>query len=499
VRRQAAATPRRGSRSGFQAEHRGSRERVPDGPVEGETVSDENASTQEIEFAPTDGLTYNPNEKVYWDRGALQKEIDRTFELCHSCRMCFKFCQSFPTLFEAVDRLGGVRAIPEATTDRIVDECFQCKLCYTNCPYTEAEGHAFKLDFPRLMLRANAIRRRRHGIPLRERLLADPDRLGKLGTLVPALANWANAFRPNRILMEKVAGIHRDKLLPRFERPTFPAWFRERNGGMEGPAGGSRAVVLFSTCFVNWNRPAVGKAAFEVLSHNGCSVACPEVNCCGMPALDGGDVEFARRQAARNVDALLPYVERGYTIAVINPTCSLMMRQEYTELLRGADGGKRDESSRKVAAAVRDVSEFLYELRQAGEFKEDFLSTPGGPVAYHAPCHLRMQNIGFRGRDLMRRIPGVQPKLVAECCGHDGTWAMKREFFDLSLVNGRKAFEGMNETGAEVWTTDCPLAAVQFEQACGKKALHPLEVLARAYREDGFPERVKPGSPEAGS
>jgi Fe-S oxidoreductase len=216
-----------------------------------------------------------------------------------------------------------------------------------------------------------------------------------------------------------------------------------------------------------------------------------------MPALDGGDVDFARKQASRNVDVLLPFVERGYKIAVINPTCSLMMRQEYPELLKGSDGGRRDEAVSKVAAAVRDIGEFLNELRQAGEFKEDFRSTPGGPVAYHAPCHLRMQNVGFRGRDLMRRIPGVQPKLVAECCGHDGTWAMKKEYYHLAMGNGRKAFDGMNEADAEVWSTDCPLAAVQFEQACGKKALHPVEVLARAYREDGFAKRVEPAGPDA--
>lgn len=449
----------------------------------------------DIRFAPTDGLTYNPNDPKYWDPAALEKEILRTFELCHSCRMCFKFCQSFPTLFDAVDAAeGDVRRVSEGKREQVVDECFQCKLCYTQCPYTETEGHEFKLDFPRLMLRANAVRRRRTGIPLREKMLSDPDRLGKVGTLLPGLANWANRFRPNRILMETLGGIHRDKLLPSFESPTFPAWFRKQTGGAEETAEGEHRVVLFATCFVNWNRPAVGRAAYEVLVHNRCRVACPELNCCGMPALDGGDVEFAKKQARTNVLRLAPWVDRGYKIAVVNPTCSLMMRQEYRELLRGAGDSAVEEAAGKVAAATRDLGEFLFELRQAGAFREDFKSTPGGTVAYHAPCHLRMQNVGFRGRDLMRRIPGVKPQLVAECCGHDGTWAMKREFFDLALKNGQKAFDGMKEAQAELWTTDCPLAAVQFQQACGRQALHPVEVLARAYREDGFAQKV----PEAG-
>jgi glycerol-3-phosphate dehydrogenase subunit C len=447
---------------------------------------------KEIRYAPTDGLTYNPNEALYWDEAALEKEIVRAFDLCHGCRMCFKFCQSFPTLFKAVDEHGDVRRLPAAIRLQVVDECFQCKLCYTQCPYTVAEGHEFKLDFPRLLMRAKAVQRRRDGIPLRDKLLADPDRLGALGTLTPALANWANTLKPNRILMEKVGGIHRDKLLPTFESTTFETWFRQQTGGSDETASGTTPVVLFATCFVNYNRTSPGQAAFRVLQHNDCRIACPKTECCGMPSLDAGDIRTAQDKARRNVRALLPYVDRGYKVAVINPTCSLTMRQEYPELLNDPADPAMAEAAKKVAAATRDISEFLFELRQAGLFKEDFQSTPGGAVAYHAPCHLRMQNVGFRGRDLLRRIPGVKPKLVAECCGHDGTWAMKTENFEQSLKTGSKAFDGMREAQADVWSTDCPLAGVQFQQACGRQPLHPIEILDRAYRKDGFPTAVPP-------
>jgi len=440
----------------------------------------------EIRYHPTDGMTYNPNEELYWDRRALEKELVRSFELCHGCRMCFKYCQSFPTLFEAVDRYGDVRRIPREIRRRIVDECFQCKLCYTQCPYTDAEGHEFRLDFPRLMLRAKANRRREEGIPLRDRMLADPDRIGRLGARAPRLANWGHSVRLHRLLLEKVVGIHRAKRLPRFASPTFEQWFRRRHGTVETP-NGNHPVVLFGTCFVNYNRPELGQAAYRVLMHNGCKIACPSLRCCGMPALDAGDLGLARRKARRNVEALLPFVDRGFKIAVVNPTCSLMMRQEYPELLRQPATA---EAAVRVAAATVDLSEFLFELRKQGQFREDFRSAPGTAVAYHAPCHLRMQNIGFRGRDLMRRIPEVKPKLVAECCGHDGIWAMKKEYFELAMKNGEKAFQGMRDTGAELWTTDCPLAAIQFEQACGRVALHPVEVLDRAYRSDGFDVRL---------
>ncbi len=446
----------------------------------------------DIRYAPTEGLTYNPNEAKYWDRGALQPEIDRAFDLCNGCRMCFKFCQSFPTLFDAVDQAGDVRTLPRAKVDQVIDECFQCKLCYTQCPYTEAEGHEFKLDFPRLLMRANAIRRRERGIPVRERILADPDTLGRVGTFLPMLANTANRVHPHRVLMEKALGIHRDKLLPDFAGEPFPNWIRRELDGLIETADGHHKVVLFATCFVNWNKPKIGQAAFRVLRHNECRVASPDIRCCGMPALDGGDVARAQAAARDNVTALLPWVDQGYAIAVINPTCSLMLKEEYPELLASDARPDLRDGARRIAAATRDLGEYLFERRQAGEFKEDFKSTPNGPVAYHAPCHLRKQNVGFRGRDLMRRIPGVKPRLVAECCGHDGTWAMKKEYFALSLKNGQRAFDGMKDAEAEVWTTECPLAAVQFTQACGTEPLHPVEVLDRAYRADGFATPVPP-------
>ncbi|NWF99502.1 MAG: hypothetical protein HXY19_00945 [Thermoanaerobaculaceae bacterium] len=455
-------------------------------------MSEAGGERSTVAVQPTDGLTYNPSDPLYWDEAALQKELDRSFELCHSCRMCFKYCQSFPTLFAAVDRYGHVQAIPPAVARQVVDQCFQCKLCYTQCPYTDKEGHEFRLDFPRLLQRAKAVWRRRDGVPWRDRLLADPDRLGHIGCRTAALANWANRFRPNRLAMEAVAGIHRDKLLPNFAPTPFTRWCRESLGETLESGGGTHPVVLFATCFVTYNNPEVGKAALAVLQHNDCRVACPAVECCGMPALDAGDVALAQAKAKRNVTALLPWVERGFRVAVINPTCSLMMREEYPLLLDDPADRRLADAARRVAAAVRDLGEYLWELRSEGHFRTDFRSTPGGTVAYHAPCHLRMQNVGFRGRDLLRQIPGVKPRAVTECCGHDGTWAMKRENFPAALKNGEKAFAGMREANAEVWVTDCPLAAIQFQQACGVRALHPVEVLARAYREDGFANPLAP-------
>ncbi len=438
-----------------------------------------------VAFAPTDGLCYDPSDPRYFDRALLQKELTRAFALCASCRMCFKFCDSFAGLFRLLDeRLDGdVRRIGPEETDRVLSSCFQCKLCEVQCPYTPRDGHAFQLDFPKLVHRAVAVRARERGLTLRERFLGDPDRSGRLARASLGLANRMNRFAPQRALMEKALGIDRRKLLPGFAPESFEAWARKAGRSFE-PGG---EAVLFQTCFVQHNEPALGRDALAVLDAAGVDVRLGAgLVCCGMPAWEHGDLEGLRERARRDLAVLVPHFERGAKVLVVNPTCSMMLRREWPHLLEGAERGRAE----MVAASVMDPCELLWGIRDEPRAALAFKSAPG-TVAYHAPCHLRAQAIGFKGRDLMRRIPGTEIKAtVMECCGHNGTFAMKVEGFEASARLGKKAFEAMKESGAEVWATECPLAALQFEQHAGKRPLHPLTVLARALAQDGFPKRA---------
>ena len=441
-----------------------------------------------IKATPTAGLSYSPQDAHYHEPDKLRMEIERVFDICQGCRLCFNLCPSFPALFDAVDVYDGdVLKLSEAERGRVVELCYQCKLCYVKCPYTPDDGHEFQLDFPRLMQRARTQQVSKDGLRLRERLLGNPDLLGRLAGLAPWLVNLANRFGPNRWLMQWLLGIHRKKALPDFHGESFQAWFDKGAHGhkLDGEAG---KVFLFQTCFVNFNNPDIGKAAIDVFARNDLKVICDYRRCCGMPALDGGDLPRAQQMARANIAQLLPYVKEGYTVLAINPTCSMMMRKEYPELVGG-------EEAKLLAAAVMDPNEYLNVMRREGRFNADFKSTPKN-INYHVPCHLRAQNIGYRSRDMMRSIGGgTEVELVTECCGHDGTWAMKKEFFQLSLAAGSKAFDGMQAgmEGQTLTATDCPLAAIQFEQATGRRPLHPLQVLARAYREDGFEHPVGDG------
>jgi Fe-S oxidoreductase len=440
-----------------------------------------------VSFMPSDGLTYDPEEARYWDSGALQKEVTRAFEICHSCRMCFKYCDSFPILFGLLDNThdGDVHKITPAETGRVMDACFQCKLCEVQCPYTPRDGHEFQLDFPKLVHRYKAQQVKRKGVPFKARILADPDGTARLARLSLGMANVMNKVGPNRMLMQAALGIHKDKLLPDFASTTFERWAEQQGRIGTDPKGVE--AVLFPTCYVQNNEPQIGRDTLEVFDRNQIKTTCVKgLQCCGMPAWESGDLESLRKQAASNIRILKPFVAAGAKVVAINPTCAMMMRREYAELLPE----DQREDARKLAEAVRDPAELLWSIREEPRFNTEFKSTPDGAVAYHAPCHLRAQAVGFKGRDLLRKIPGVKPKLTMECCGHNGTYAMKVEGFDASKRIGKKAFDGMKAASAEVWATDCPLAALQFQQHAGKKPMHPMSVLARAYREDGFPARV---------
>ena len=444
------------------------------------------SSDKPISYNPTAGISYDPSESVYWDETALSGEITRIFEICHGCRMCFKYCDSFPLLFKFVDQYeGDVKKLNQKDIKAVMNDCFQCKLCEVQCPYTPRDGHEYRLDFPKLVHRYNAILNKKNGTSFRNRFLASVDFTGTLSRMSLGTANIMNRVSVHRYFMEKILGIHRKKLLPDFARKTFDSWAK-KNGHVK-TADENIEAVLFQTCYVQNNEPDIGKDTLEVLEKNGVKTACVSgLKCCGMPSWEHGDIETLKKNAKHNLKLLAPYVAKGAKILSINPTCGMMMRREYAELL---DPGDR-ELAKKIADATMDTGEFLWSIRNEERFNTDFKSSPGKTVSYHAPCHLRAQSVGFKGRDLLKKIPDVSPQFILECCGHDGTYAMKKESFEKSAKIGAKAFEGMKNSQSEVWATECPLAAIQFKQHAGVKPMHPMSILARAYRENGFPNKI---------
>jgi len=296
--------------------------------------------------------------------------------------------------------------------------------------------------------------------------------MGAIGSWTAPLANWANESKVHRQFMEGALGIHKDKMLPPFAWKTFAARYRS---SWKNPDGEPVAkIAFFSTCFVNYNAPGLGMDTLEVMARNKVEVAFAYEQCCGMPAWHNGDMDNAIAAARKNVATLSRHITAGRTIVATNPTCSQMIRVEYPRLLG-------TEEAKAVAAKTTDPTEFLAALATQGKLNREF-KTGAGKVAYHMPCHLRAQNVGYKTRDVLALLPNTTVEVIESCSGHDGTWAMKKENFEASLKWGGRAFREITNTEPDVTCSDCPLAAIQIQQGIGRRPLNPIEILAKSYR-----------------
>lgn len=430
--------------------------------------------------------TYDPFDPAYWDEADLRQEMDRVFDLCHGCRLCFKFCTAFPTLFELIDRDPDQQShsLTPADQDQVVSECFNCKLCgELNCPYTPGK-HEWALDFPRLMLRADAVRQREHGGTTRQRVtdqvLGRTDLVGRVLSATAPVANKAIATPGSvpRKVMEKVTGIASQRVLAPYARQRFSTWFKRRARLRFEKRQGR--VAVFPTCLVEYQDTQVGKDLVRVYEHNGVECSLPAgLGCCGAPWLHSGDVDAFRKQATKNLSILAQEVREGRDVVVPQPTCGFVLKNDYVDYVGGAEADL-------VAANTYDAAEYLVKLHkgEGTSLDTDFTGSVPEAVTYHAPCHLRAQNVGLRSRDLMK-LTGTKVSVVAECSGIDGTWGLRADNYDRSKGVAKKLVRGIEKAGNDVIAGDCTLANGGIREETGTTPVHPLSFIARAY---GIPE-----------
>jgi len=368
----------------------------------------------------------------------------------------------------------------------VVDQCYLCDMCYmTKCPYVPP--HAWNIDFPHLMLRAKAVKFMRGEVSFRDKLLSSTDALGKLAS-IPVVVQAVNATNKagfTRGIMHSVLGIHKDRVLPDYDSAKFRST-AEPDASFSVKDGKTTPgkVAIYSTCYINYNEPGIGHDLLKILAHNEVPAILVEREaCCGMPKLELGDLEAVARNKTINIPVLAKLAREGYAILAAVPSCALMFKHELPLMVPD------DAEVKIVAEAMFDPFEYLVMRLKDGLLKTDF-KQPLGRVSYHIPCHLRVQNMGQKTRELLEKIPGTKVTTVERCAGHDGTWGVKAEYYDNSMKIGRPVFRLMADAAPDYVSSDCAIAGRHIKQGMAENHAgannmaskqHPINLVRIAY------------------
>jgi len=420
----------------------------------------------------------------FYDQEDLNAELERVFDICHGCRRCVSLCNSFPTLFDLVDESSTMEVDGVAKDDyiKVVDQCYLCDLCFlTKCPYVPP--HEWNVDFPHLMLRAKAIKFREQGASKRDNMLSNTDKNGKFFG-IPVVSQAVNAVNNNSLArkgMQKALGIHPDAYLPKYQSKSAKKQFAKHQTSVSAPkAIGSTTgkVAIYATCYGNHNEPGLVEDLIKIFEHNNIATKLiTQDKCCSMPKFELGNLESVASNKDHNVPIMKKVIDDGWDIIAPIPSCVLMFKQELPLMF------PEDEALKKVQQSIFDPFEYLSLRHKEGLLNTDFKTTLG-KVSYHAPCHLRVQKIGNKTRDILNLVTDTEIEVIERCAGHDGTYAVKEEFHDISMKIARPVVNKIKKNEPDYFSSDCPLAGYHLANGMDNNEsspTHPITLLKTAY------------------
>ncbi len=418
------------------------------------------------------------NNPEFYNEESLNQELERVFDICHGCRRCVSLCNSFPTLFDLVDESDTmeVDGVDKKDYVKVVDQCYLCDLCYlTKCPYVPP--HEWNVDFPHLMLRAKAVKFNKGEVKQRDKILSGTDKVGKLAgvPVVSQIVNRANASGVGRKALEKALGVHADAKIPKYHTKTARKTLSKQALPIQTQADSK--VALFITCYNNFNEPDIADDLVKVFQHNKIAISIMEKeNCCGMPKLELGDLKSVEKLKNVNIPTMLKWIDAGWDIVAPVPSCVLMFKQELPLMF------PEDPDVQRVKEHIFDPFEYLYAKHKNDQLNIEFPNSLG-KVFYHASCHLRVQRIGLKTRDVLNLIPDTELEVLERCSGHDGTYAVKKEFHEISMKICRPVVNKVKKSEADHYSSDCPMAGHQIANGLNDQSepKHPMTLLRIAY------------------
>jgi Fe-S oxidoreductase len=429
-------------------------------------------------------------------------------EQCNGCGGCLKrtgiMCPTFMATHEEVMstrgraniiraalelRVNGHDPLHSAELDAALSNCLSCKGCTPECPSN------VNLALLKAELMHARYRRDPATAGLRQRAFSNVDLLGKIGCVMPSLANWFLDSKPARVAMEKALGLSARRSLPHYASERFDKWFaRHAVAGVADPGAAVNArgyrrgrVILWDDTFVRYQEPHIGVAAVKVLEAFGFEVSLVGNRlCCGRPAFSQGNLDAAAEVGKHNVALLLSLQNPDTPILFLEPSCWSMFVEDYRDL--------KIEHAEKIAARCflfeKFVDDLLEQEPRALRFQN---SAERGQqadqrvnVAIHAHCHAKsILDPAFMKR-LVERLPGHRATLLdTACCGMAGAFGALAEKYDLSVQVAQDLIDKLENQGRETQIiasgTSCRHQISDLiPQSRGKRPKHMAELLAEA-------------------
>lgn len=392
-----------------------------------------------------------------------------SLDACVKCTICESQCpvvRATP-LFSGPKFVGpqAERFRNGASVDKSLDYCSGCSICTTTCP----QG----VKIAEINAQARAVMKADH-MPLRDRIIPETELEGKLMTPFAPIANVALANKPVRTIVEKVIGIHRDAPVPKAQTSTFMSWFKKHEKERTGPFS-KGPIVFFHGCAGGYFEVATSKAAVEVLEKLGYEVLVPKQGCCGLAHQSNGLFGRASKKVRQLCDQLNA-AGKDLTIVSASGSCAGMLRHEAHEIMGLDDPTLLDVGSRTV-----EISEFILELIDAGEFPVEELKRWDITIPYHQPCQVKSQGIGKPAIRMMETVPGVTVIESGEaCCGIAGTYGLKKEKYEIAQAVGKPLFDMIKHTNPKLAACETETCRWQIRKGSGATVIHPIEVIHRA-------------------
>jgi len=424
---------------------------------------------------------------------ALERETARTVYSCYQCGKCSAMCpfEFQPQRVMRYLQLGQVDLALSTNTTWI---CASCQACSRTCPKDADPAGVMKalrnvrsglLDAETLeagdvderdgLTELAAANYRRHSHALRAHFFANIHHISRRGSAFAPVSNWLSKLPGSKLVAHHVVGVHKERSLPEFVRPSFPDWFHARTPLTTGRHG---EVVLFHDTFMDYDAPQIGVSVTELLELAGYRVSLSDTVCSGRPMISKGFMDQAREQARLNVERLHSQLGENVSVVGCEPSCLLTVREEYPKLLAGTE---LEEKARQVAQRCLLVDEFLTYARREERSDLGWDAGERPEVLFHGHCQQKAEADPSQSLALLHEAGFEAEMVIAPCCGMAGAFGFEREHYEAS----KKAFERALGPAIEAHP-NAQIAVMgiscrkQIEHFTGRTVCHLAEVLYEA-------------------